>query len=483
MKRREFLKGSALATGAVALSPGLLRASARPNVLLIEVDQMRYPRWWPEGLPKNMARIADSGVSFTRHFTSAVACSPSRACLFTGTYTTQNRMLTNCDFVEGKIQPSLDPKIPTLGHLFRKAGFRTPYRGKWHLTRKADRNKDDALLDYGWEGWKPPEAPFGGPPYNGQLVDPVYAGRAIDWLGNPENHKQPWFLVCSLINPHDITAYPRYYPHERIEPIKCPSPAGNWKDDLAGKPGVHKEFQRRYVTVAGKLDLQNPDAMRRYLDYYAECQEMVDKQAGRVLDALEKSGQAQNTIVVFTSDHGDMCGSHSLRTKGNFAYEEVMNVPLIFVWPGRIGAGLVTESLASNVDVMPTLLALAGVSNGNYMAGKDLSPVLRDPKAEVREDVLYHCDYEVAFRVGKSEDENSIYDNPSHVRSLREKDWKYAYYFSPGRSGTEEELYNLKDDPLEMTNLASDAGYRKKLEEMRDRLREQEQKLAKEFKA
>ncbi len=483
MKRREFIRDTGVAAAGLALGGNLLKAGVgKPNILLMEVDQMRYPRWTRIGFPYNMNRLAKQGVSFTRHFTSAVPCSPSRACLFTGTYTTQNKMFTNCDFVEGKLQPSLSPKIPNLGHIFGNAGYRTPYRGKWHLTRKADRNKKDALIDYGWEGWKPPEAPFGGPPYNGQLMDPVYTGQAIDWLNSAASKKSPWFLVCNLINPHDICAFPRYYPHERLKPIRTGEPPANWTDDLSQKPGVQLEYQKRWAKIGGQIDVEDGDAWRRYLDYYADCEEMVDKQIGRVMDALERSGQKDNTIVVFTSDHGEMAGSHRLRTKGNFAYEEVMNVPLIISWPGKIPAGMCTDALASNVDVMPTLVSLAGISNPNYMAGKDLTAALKDPdSATVRESLIYHVDWEAAATIGKDPDQNAIYEHPSHVRALRDREWKYAYYFSPGKSEVDHELYNLKDDPLEMTNLARDPGYQRKLKEMSDRLMGEEEKLSAEY--
>ena len=484
MKRREFIKSSAIATGALALGGALRAENAQPNILLIEIDQMRTPRWTPDARLPNIDRIAKQGVSFTKHFTSAVPCSPSRACLFTGTYTTQNGMRSNCDFVEGNLQPSLSPKIPNLGHLFHRAGYHTPYRGKWHLTRKTDRNKKDALIDYGWEGWKPPEAPFGGAPYNGEMMDPVYTREAVAWLSEPGNHKQPWILVCNLVNPHDICAYPRYYPHEKIHSIRTKEPPANWTDDLSTKPHVQLEYQKRYVKIGGPIDVNSGDAWRRYLDYYIECEEMVDRQIGLVLDALEKSGSAANTIVVFTSDHGEMGGSHKLRTKGNFAYEEVMNVPLIISWPGHLPTGVTTEAMASNVDVMPTLAALAGIRSGNYMAGTDLSPVLRNPAtAEVRDHILYHVDWEIAFTVGKKADETAIYENSSHIRAIRNKDWKYALYFSPKTQTEEHELYNLKEDPLEMTNLANNPGYAKKLKELRGRLMEREEQLVKEYKS
>jgi len=483
MKRREFIRDLGLAGAGMALAGSFLRAqTARPNVLLIIVDQLRYPRFSTEAFPQNIARIAKAGVSFSRHFVSAVPCSPSRACLMTGTYTTQNRMFHNCDFVEGKSQPSLDPKIPSLGHIFGKAGYRTPYRGKWHLTRKADRNTKDPLLDYGFEGWKPPEALFGGGPYNGQLVDPMYAREAADWLGNSASHQKPWFMVCSLINPHDICAYPRYYPLEKLERIKTKSAPPNYPDDLSTKPACQREYREKWQKIAGAFDPNNADAWRRYLDYYIECQEMVDRQAGKVLDALEKSGQKENTLVVFTSDHGEQAGSHQLRTKGCFAYEEVMTVPLIFSWPGHLPANVSTEALASNVDLMPTLVALAGISNPNYMAGRDLSPVLADPgKASVRDEVIYHSDWEVVS-LSKQGALSSI-KAPYHLRCLREREWKYVYYFDPESAEADYELYHLKDDPLEMTNLAADPGCQKKLKEMHSRLMDWEEKLVKEYKS
>ncbi len=484
MKRRDFMKGTAAAgAGAALAGPGLALADRdRPNVLLILVDQLRQPKWTPTLFTPNIDRISTNGVSFSNHFVAASPCSPSRACLMTGTYTKQNGMLTNCDFVEGNLQPSLDPRIPTLGHVFGNAGYSTPYRGKWHLTRRSDRNKKDDLIEYGFEGWGPPEAYFGGPPYCGAAFDPVYTRRACRWLRNEENHKRPWFMVASLVNPHDICAFPRYYPQRMFREIKTDEPPPNWTDNLEGKPGVQREYQEKYKSVGGPMDLADADMWRRYLDYYVHCIEDVDANVGRILDALEASGQADNTIVVFTSDHGEMAGSHRLRTKGNFMYEEVMNVPLIFSWPGRIPRGMVAGALASNVDVMPTLAGLAGVEGAPYMPGVDLSAVLEDPTLDSgREEVMCYNDWESVFTVGKETTDTQLYDNPSHVRCIRDGRWKYSHYFKTDSGEEDFELYNLSDDPLEMDNLALDQGYKSRRKEMHERLMEKEMKLVDEF--
>jgi len=484
MQRRDFLKSTAAgAAGASLFSRSLNAASDRPNVLFILVDQMRKPRWTRPGITPHIDRLAGQGLTFDNCFISASPCSPSRACIMTGTDTTQNKMYTNCDFVEGELQPSLDPSIPTFGQVFGKAGYHTPYRGKWHLTRRTDRNDKDPLLDYGFTGWNPPEAFFGGPPYCGRLFDPMYAGQACNWLRENAGKQKPWFLVCSLVNPHDICAYPRYYPQQKLKPIMHDEPPENWTDDLSGKPSVHREFQQRYNEVGGNMDVTDADQWRRYLDFYAYCLNIVDEQIGRVLDALERSGQADNTLVVFTSDHGEMAGSHRLRAKGNYAYEEVMNVPLIFSWPGKIPQGSKTGAMAASIDIMPTLAAAAGIGPDIYMPGVDLSPVLHDPsKNSDRSEVLYHVDWESDFTVGKDKDQHSIYDNPSHVRGVREKHWKYAYYFSPGLDKVEHELYNLKDDPLEMKNLANDPGHQKRVKQMHEHMVEWERHNHLEFK-
>ncbi|OGP55862.1 MAG: hypothetical protein A2V67_12420 [Deltaproteobacteria bacterium RBG_13_61_14] len=484
MRRREFIKTSATALAGAVLGGKIISAAEkRPNILLILVDQLRQPRWTPAGVTPNLDRLAQTGVSFTQHFVSAVPCSPSRACMITGTYTTQNHMHSNCDFQVGERQPSLDPRIPTLGHIFRDAGFRTPYRGKWHLTRKADRDPRDPLRAYGFEGWKPPEAPFGGAPYNGAVMDPVYAREAKAWLKDPNHHRQPWLLVCSLVNPHDICEWPRYYPQTRLRPVHTDTLPDNWRDDLSTKPGCQREFQERYQKLAGFMDPGDEKAWRRYLDYYLHCQRDVDENVGDVLRALEQSGQRENTIVVFTSDHGEMAGSHGLRTKGCFAYEEVMNVPLIFSWPGHLPAGAVTGAFASNVDVAPTLAGLAGITRLPYLAGRDLSPVLQDPaRGSVQDEILYHQGWELEVGLSK-QSRTSAFSHPAHVRCLRDREWKYAYYFSPDHDQVEHELYHLKDDPLEMTNLGNDPGYEPKRREMFARLMEREQKLIEEFEA
>ena len=481
MRRRDFIKNTGIAAAGVASGASLGFAGDRPpNILFILVDQMRTPRNPAEKVTPNVDRIAARGINFKNHFVSAVPCSPSRACLMTGTYTTQNGINTNCDMLEEDIQSSLDPRIPTMGRIFSDAGYRTPYKGKWHLSLRKDIRGRNALSKYGFEDWQHPDSTFGGMAYQGAAFDHFYTHQACRWLKNSDNRKKPWFLTCSLINPHDICEYPKYYPASRFGKIHTDHPPDNWNDDLSGKPAVQREFRQRYNQFAGHMDETDPDVWRRYMDYYTYCLEDMDENVGDLLDALEQSGQRDNTIIVFTADHGEMAGSHGLRTKGNFAYEEIMNVPLIISWPGRIQAGVETNALASNVDIMPTLAALGGLSNLPYMAGKDLSQAIFDPQqGSVRDEIVYHQGWEINPSLrGKY----GGFKNPGQVRCVRNGEWKYAYYFErDGGDNVDFELYSLKNDPLEMTNLANDAGYKKVRVELHEQLLEFERKILEDF--
>jgi choline-sulfatase len=474
MKRREFLQTTGAAAG-VALGPLASKAEDRPNVLLILSDQLRRPRGMPELKTPNLDRLAASGVSWSNHFTCAVPCSPSRACLLTGLYTIQNQLYLNVDTFS-PAQKSLDHRYPTIGNVFTEAGYHSAYRGKWHLTRSWARNPRDPLLDYGFAGWRGPDAPIGGTAYCGAIEDPRTTRQSIHFLQHPP--RAPWLLVCSLVNPHDICWYPGSYPQARHREVRTAAPPDNWTDDLTGKPSVQKIFADKYKIAAGRFDASDPLAWRRYMDFYADQVRDLDANVGLVLDALERSGQRDNTIVALTSDHGEQAGSHQLRTKGPFVYEESINVPLIFSWPGHFPAGRVASAMSSNIDVAPTLASLAGIKRLPYMAGRDLSPALLDPgRGDDLQEIICHV-------TGSTEPARGGYDllaDVGHIRCLRTREWKYAHYFAPGGAAEEFELYDLNNDPLEMHNLGADPGYQARRKQLHDRLIEREQALRQEI--
>jgi len=475
INRRDFAKAAGLGTAGILLGnrfPSLARAAERPNVLLVIADQWRMPRWFPEKaeLP-GFDRLRREGLTFTNSFVSAVPCSPSRACLFTGLHLTQHGVQNNVNL---NMSPSLDPRIPTLGHRFQEAGFRTPYFGKWHLT-EPDEYRRAGLTAYGFEAWHGPD--HDGTPLDGTQHDPRFARQAIHWLRR-HGHEQPWFLTCSMINPHDICYYRRLVVPSLLVPHLADRLPDNFSDDLATKPRIQALYQKGY----GRLMRSTPDQperfWRRYLDYYYYFQRRVDEELNRLLAALDRLKLADNTLVVFTSDHGEMAGSHRLQAKGPFVYQENNNVPLVFRWPGKIQPGT-CDALTHNPDVYPTLLALAGISApGDYLPGRSLAPAISQPgDAKIHDHVLMGFGMRGGGRFGRLIARLGISTEgvPMQIRAIHDGRYKYARYFDPGVE-EEYELYDLLKDPLELHNLAADPGAQTLRQEMADRLREAEAK-------
>ncbi|HUT52687.1 MAG TPA: sulfatase-like hydrolase/transferase [bacterium] len=473
--RREFVKAAGMGAGVLAAAgvPGLGRADERPNVLLVLVDQWRMPRWFPAGaeLP-GFERLSREGLTFTNHFVSAVPCSPSRACLFTGLHLTQHNIQTNVNF---NMSPSLDPRIPTLAHRFSAAGYRTPYFGKWHLTEPRD-YRGRGLTAYGFEAWHGPD--HQGTPHDGTLNDPRYARQSINWL-RLHGKKAPWFLTCSLINPHDICFYRRLDAPSIMVPRASDRLPGNFHDDLTTKPRIQAVYREGYGKLMGTQTSEPERVWLRYLDYYLYYCQMVDKQIKRLLDALDRLKLSDNTIVVFTADHGDMCGSHQLQAKGPFVYQENNNVPLVFRWPGRVNAGAESSALSHNPDVFPTLLDLCGVSAPvDYLPGRSIASLVRDPAAApVRDHVLMGFGMKLGSNnaLAKLGARSGISAEgvPMQIRAIHDGRYKYARYFDDNLA-SEFELYDLQEDPLELRNLAGDPGYNKLQQEMAARLEEAE---------
>ncbi len=481
MKRRQFLQEGALAGGALALSgKNLFAGESRPNVLMILVDQWRQRRWFPEHakLP-GYERLCREGLEFTNFFTSAVPCSPSRACLFTGLHITQHGIQSNVNF---GMEQDLDPKIPNLAQGFHQAGYRTPYFGKWHLTGMKE--TVSAKLDaYGFTDWVPPD--HHGTPYDGTLHDRMFANEAIGWLLR-NGRKGPFYLTCSMVNPHDICYYPRLDIPPALVPDMFENLPDNFEDNLKTKPRIQTLYQYGYGKLMGcRRDLPKAGWLH-YLDFYYHLTRMVDRQISRLLAVLDRLGLSDNTIVVFTSDHGDMCGSHRLQAKGPFIYQENNNIPLVIRWPGKIRAGSKTAALGQNPDVMPTLFDLAGIRAGtSYLAGKSLVPAINNPEhTSVHDHVLMAMgmNLQSASRGAQSLIAKlgprlgiKVQGVPASLRAIHDGRYKFARYFDEGCE-SEFELYDLKNDPLELRNLAHDPGYAPLRKDLADRLQEAEQK-------
>lgn len=483
---------------------------SRPNILLIVSDQERHRSWLPPDLDlPNRERLIASGTSFERHYTNTSPCSPSRASLFTGRYVAGHGVNENST---GPESTQLSFSVPTLGHRLRDQGYRTAYKGKWHLQV----NHQPEMDRYGYGDWTGNDMAFWGLQGSGVEYDQPIADDAADWLRNVDD-QAPWFLTVGLVNPHDIMWYPadqawfpRYDPHARREmverwegmdwgradnaplfshdvPERFDTLPPNFADDLSDKPEVHRRWmvEMERQQGAGTIPLDDERMWLRYLDYYATLHELSDRSLGSILTALDDTGAWDDTVVLFTSDHGDQCGSHQLRSKGPWNYEETMRIPLYAVGPG-IDAGVSTTALTSHVDVAATIAALAGVDidQTDDLVGSSLTPMFSDPLAHINEHVLFSQDW--AWYAGV---ETTRYASTG----MFDGRYKYCRYFGVGGGsdtlgvalpGTkqvtvdapcdahEHELYDLVEDPHEMVNLATDPSRRTEIRERFEALRD-----------
>lgn len=491
----------------------------RPNILLLLTDQERSWSDLPRKLelPHRQA-LASRGLSFTQYHANAVACAPSRSVIYTGQHIQRTGVFDNPGKTPGRKE--LDPAAtPTVGAMLRDIGYRTSYIGKWHLSelpRGADRNHATALQSFGFREFVPALA--GGDTVDtgleGMQRDAALAGSVARWLGvnaRVKGEDNPWFLAVNLINPHDIqyldaTGHQRKDVHPRFAAEMSPVPdRAPYTDDLGfalpvSFPGPRERTipaHRAYVEDArvfyGDLPLDDVEAWSRYQNYYFNCLRDVDRDIGAILAALERSGAADDTIIVFSSDHGEMAGAQGLRLKGPFIYKENFRVPLVIVHPDMRSSARQTSALAAAVDLVPTLLAAAGLDDHQRaerypaLKGRSLLPLMTAPERTVRDALLFnssivHCCNPIkkqemvaqlyALQPGQSlrprrfpQDFVQV-DDRSFLRAVFDGRYKFGRYFAPSQHHcpadwealsryNDLELYDTWADPHELENIAA----------------------------
>lgn len=479
------------------------------NILLVVSDQERERSWLPSGvsLPWRQ-RLLDEGLEFANHWTHSSPCSPSRSTMMTGRYLPGHGVVDNCIFEH---HASLDTAIPTIGSVLRDAGWRSSYIGKWHLTV----GPTPPMEAYGYSDWEGNDRHFMGWAGTGVHFDPLIADSAAAWLraNASSGGAQPWFLTVALVNPHDVMWFPIDQPAWRDDhpqalaearalleasrwkddetlpaydidyPEVCDTLPENFGDDLYTKPDAHRAWRwSQQHGIWGYIDPSDKASWLRHLDYYVELHRRADDSLGTVLSALDESGAWNDTAIVFTSDHGDMCGSHGLRSKGPFVYNEIMRVPFYVRVPGVTVGGSRSMALSSHVDLATTICGLAGVAPDPGMQGVDLFD------DAPREEVLFAQD---------SAHTSVVQQTRYAIRGFFDGRYKYARYYGVGggmpsddpfnerRSqklydvdadfdDQDHELYDLREDPHELVNLAHDPGRRADVHAFYNRLEDLE---------
>lgn len=513
-----------------------------PNILLIMTDEERYPPPYEddavtafrrEQLPARES-LRSGGLELHRHYAGSTACVPSRATLFTGQYPSLHGVSQTDGIAKKNTDPAmgwLDPDgVPTLGDWFRAGGYQTHYRGKWHvghadllvtgtheglMASDDDGNPIPAAVDayrradrldpLGFSGW------IGREPHGvqksdcGTIRDGVFAEQVVELFTELAAARAdgPWLTVASFVNPHDISFAGGLYelivgrdPTDDTVPEIGEAPSQG--DSFAGRPLCHEQFKAVWPQMVAD---QPVDLAYRQLYYHLH--KLVDQAIARILGALAASGMADDTIIVFTSDHGDLLGAHGgLQQKWYNAFDEATRVPLLIKGPGVTSVTGGIDVPTSHVDLIPTLLGLAGIDVERATAGVsahhtevqplpglDLSPMIagHTAPASAAAPIYFMTEDDISRGLNQNNPLSGgafdPVDFPSHVESVittlptgadgGSELWKLNHYYerlddwndahglpkSPFAAPAAEpffEMHNLTADPEERHNRATD---------------------------
>ena len=436
-----------------------LTGGRRPNILFILTDQERWYGNLPASLSRpHFTRIRENSVSFENTFCAYPLCSPSRSAIFSGTYPHQNGVTHNCIFPAG--ESPLNPDKPHIGSVLASSGYEIGYKGKWDLSRGptyytmnlSDRGRAG---EYGYKGHcgEVPDQEYA------YLADEQVVDESCDWI-RTRKKDSPWFLTCSIIDPHDI-CHPQLKPDDVVRPdVRLPD---SLRDDLSGKPSDQKLMRDGKLSHMNNIVHPNIKPTHKYndhdwelfLSFYYDLIEGTDKYIGQLFKALEDSEMLENTIIVYTSDHGELGGAHGFSGKYE-GYEEDLHVPLLFHHPALQKNEI--NAMASNTCIAPTIAAIAGTSWPYPIFGNDLSGWMNN-KGGPSPDAVF-SETEVHVNAG-------VYKRRQATRMVRAKNLKYSYSFYDVQDG---QLYDLSSDPHEMNNLFHEPGHRGVRKELEQRL-------------
>ena len=500
----------AVASGASAPAPIGRGRGQRPNFLFLMVDEMRYPPVYESAdlqafratYLKTQNALRANGLEFNRHYAASTACVPGRASLYTGHYPSLHGVTQTTGAAKESFDPDvfwLDPNsVPTIGDYFRAAGYATFWKGKWHAadadmlipgthsqlvsydetTGERDPAREALYLAaqrldrYGFSGWIGPE-PHGKSPFNtgssstvGPGRDAAFSQHAQELIAalDHDNSTKPWFAMVSFVNPHDITLYglwtrllaanPNTTPSfsfdiESVVPTTLFTPQAQLSEQelLITKPSCQASYRDSY-----RQWIQPIHDIATYQRFYYQLHKNVDEQMYGVYQALMNSRFRDNTIVIFTSDHGDLLNAHGgMHQKWYQAYDEAIRVSFIVSNPVMFPKARSVDAITSHVDVLPTLLGLAGAnasalralvsvdhSDALPLVGRDLSAVVTgaSPQTTLTDPVYFMTDDDPSRGLDQDNWTGIAYDSvtqPSHIETvvamLNGEVWKYSRYF------------------------------------------------------
>ena len=456
------------------------RSLAGMNVVMFLTDQQRatmhFPPGWEQRNLPGITRLKRYGVSFDNACTNACMCSPARSTWMSGYFPAQHGVKYT---LEEDMSPPENPQVVlplpdqmrNIATVMAAAGYQVVYKGKWHVSKPAGAEwAPSDVGKYGFNRWDPPDAGAnedldqggGGDADNdGRFMDddgpwPLGQEGALTYINNVASAQQPFFLVVSLVNPHDVLMYPNNYQVAGYDntwllgDIHVPL---TYNEDLSSKP----QAQRQFLAISSiGLGLLSSRAMKRdYLNFYGNLIKASDNYLVQILDALQAKGLFENTLLIQTSDHGEMGLAHGgLRQKMYNFYEETLRVPLVYSNPRLYSKPARCQAMVSHVDFLPTLASLfnAPASARSNWQGVDYSSLVLNPAGPPVQDYLAftYDDFQNGEPVGPYP------TPPNHIVSIREARYKFAeYYDVDGNVASEYEMYDRLHDPLEVRNLTA----------------------------
>ncbi len=438
---------------------------AKPNILIIYSDQHRYDCIGANGHPQvqtpNMDRLAREGANFSHAFTPIPMCVPARCSMLTGQWPSQHGVIFNFD---GETFKRLDPNLPTAPGTLQQAGYHCIHVGRWHVDpqrKPLDFGFHDYVPDWRYGKWRrmqeipssSPENPEKGErfAYTDEHAKPEEsglawnAGQTINWIERMQDEPDPFFIRWHCMEPHLVCKPPE--PYASMYDPKSLKPWPGFGDQFENKPYIQKQMLKNWDIEGWTWDDWAPVAAK-----YLGVISLLDHEIGRVLDTLDRLGIAENTLVIYTSDHGDMCGSHGMVDKHYNMYDDIVRVPMIMRWPGKIPAGTQVEDFVSNaIDIPTTICAAAGAEVPDSFQGENLLIPATQKGSIKREDIF----------ASYSGNQFGSYS----VRMLRDRRYKYVW-----NATAQDELYELDSDPGELKNRIDDPELRDELVRLRARL-------------
>lgn len=432
----------------------------RPNVILIMADDHAPAALSAYGgslnSTPNLDRIASAGLRLDNCFCTNAICTPARASVHTGKYSHSTGIKTLNDVID-------QSKETTLGMLMHAAGYQTAFVGKWHLGHGG--HSDPAGFDFwsvlpGQGSYNDPELyEMGGTITEKGYVTDVLTEKSLSWLSQRDTGR-PFFLVCAHKAPHDpFQPHPKHRSLFNGEPIPEPTTFHDSYEDRAAAAGMATE---RVALMHLKNHLPDPVPRglspqeqkawnyQSYMRNYLRCVASIDENVGRILNFLDENSLSENTIVIYTADHGFFLGDHGWYDK-RFMYEESIRIPFLMRFPRAVKAGANSRRIVLNVDIAPTILDYTGLSTPAEMQGRSLRPLTEgEPPSDWRTSMYYRYWMHLAH-----------FNIPAHY-GIRTERYKLIYYYGEalGCSGAidkptapEWELFDLETDPKELKNI------------------------------